>query len=224
MLVDLTRLEREYYQRRPDVGNPNQLVSFSTSGHRGPPLRGTFTEAHILAITQAICDYRRSQGTDGPLYMGKDTHALLTPLVEALAHPDETCRRAAVEHVVRTCIPAVIGRLIERLVDLLDGAGTTRRQALASLAQSEGRAVTALTLRFTRTPQTDRTAGHRRGADPDGARAQPGGVDRPHDPHTECYRRTLESAGGSRGLDSVGLPTDPRYRLERRLGLCASRL
>jgi phosphoglucomutase len=79
MLVDLTRLEREYYEHRPDVSNPNQLVSFGTSGHRGSPLRGTFTEAHILAITQAICDYRRSQGTDGPLYMGKDTHALSAP-------------------------------------------------------------------------------------------------------------------------------------------------
>jgi len=75
----------------------------------------------------------------------------LTPLVEALVHPDESYRRAAVEHVVRTCLPAVIGRLIERLVDLLDGAGTTQRQALASLAQFRGRAVTALTLRFTRT-------------------------------------------------------------------------
>ncbi len=61
---------------RPDLADPTQLVSFGTSGHRGSPLHGTFTEAHILAITQAICDYRRSQGTDGPLYMGKDTHAL----------------------------------------------------------------------------------------------------------------------------------------------------
>ena len=61
MLVDLARLEREYYQRRPDVRNRDQMVSFGTSGHRGTSLRGTFTEAHILAITQAICDYRRSQ-------------------------------------------------------------------------------------------------------------------------------------------------------------------
>jgi hypothetical protein len=75
----------------------------------------------------------------------------LTPLVEALVHQDEPYRRAAAEHVVRTCIPAVIGRLIERLVDLLDGAGKTQRQALASLAQFGGRAVPALTLRFTRT-------------------------------------------------------------------------
>jgi hypothetical protein len=75
----------------------------------------------------------------------------LTPLVEALAHPDESCRRAAVEHVVRTCIPTVIGRLIGRLADHLDGGGTAQRQALASLAQFGGRAVPALTLRFMRT-------------------------------------------------------------------------
>jgi phosphoglucomutase len=79
MLVDVAQLEREYFQRRPDLGDPNQMVSFGTSGHRGSPLHGTFTEAHILAITQAICDYRRSVGTDGPLYMGKDTHAVSDP-------------------------------------------------------------------------------------------------------------------------------------------------
>jgi phosphoglucomutase len=79
MLVDLNRLEREYFERRPDVGDPDQMVSFGTSGHRGSPFSGTFTEAHILAITQAICDYRVAHGTDGPLYMGKDTHALSGP-------------------------------------------------------------------------------------------------------------------------------------------------
>src|SRR5271156_6247228 len=79
MLVDLARLEREYFECRPDLDDPEQLVSFGTSGHRGSPFRGSFTEAHILAITQAICDYRRTQGTDGPLYMGKDTHALSGP-------------------------------------------------------------------------------------------------------------------------------------------------
>jgi phosphoglucomutase len=79
MLIDVARLEKEYFDRRPDVGDPTQLVSFGTSGHRGTPLNGTFTEAHILAITQAICDYRRTQATDGPLYMGKDTHALSAP-------------------------------------------------------------------------------------------------------------------------------------------------
>ena len=71
MLVDLARLEREYFERRPDLDDPEQLVSFGTSGHRGSPLRGSFTEAHILAITQAICDYRRAQGIDGPLLHGQ---------------------------------------------------------------------------------------------------------------------------------------------------------
>ena len=79
MLVDLARLEHEYYARQPDLGDPNQLVSFGTSGHRGSSLKGTFTESHILAITQAICDYRRGQNIDGPLQMGKDTHALSAP-------------------------------------------------------------------------------------------------------------------------------------------------
>jgi phosphoglucomutase len=79
MLVDLSRLEREYFECRPDADDPAQRVSFGTSGHRGSPLHGSFTEAHILAITQAICDYRRAHTTDGPLYMGKDTHALSGP-------------------------------------------------------------------------------------------------------------------------------------------------
>jgi phosphoglucomutase len=79
LLVDVARLEKDYFERRPELNDPNQLVSFGTSGHRGSPFQGTFTEAHILAITQAICDYRRSRGIDGPLYMGKDTHALSDP-------------------------------------------------------------------------------------------------------------------------------------------------
>src|SRR5689334_24167612 len=79
MLVDLARLEREYFERRPDPDNPDERVSFGTSGHRGSPFRGSFTEAHILAITQAICDYRQDRGIDGPLYLGKDTHALSGP-------------------------------------------------------------------------------------------------------------------------------------------------
>jgi len=79
MLIDAARLEQEYFERRPDLSDRKNLVSFGTSGHRGSPLDGTFTEAHILAITQAICDHRRKQGTDGPLYMGKDTHLLSAP-------------------------------------------------------------------------------------------------------------------------------------------------
>jgi phosphoglucomutase len=99
MLVDLARLERAYYERRPDLADPNQMVSFGTSGHRGSPLSGTFTEEHILAITQAICDYRRSRGTDGPLYMGKDTHALSGP-----------AQRTALEVLAANTVEAVIQR------------------------------------------------------------------------------------------------------------------
>src|SRR5262245_58951826 len=76
MLVDLTRLERLYYAHRPDMDDPAQHVIFGTSGHRGSSLRGSFTEAHILAVTQAICDYRRGQGINGPICVGKDTHGL----------------------------------------------------------------------------------------------------------------------------------------------------
>src|SRR5947199_10194570 len=79
MLIDVARLEREYYERKPDPHDPRQLVRFGTSGHRGTSFDGTLTETHILAIAQAICDYRRSQGIDGPLFMGKDTHALSAP-------------------------------------------------------------------------------------------------------------------------------------------------
>src|SRR5580698_3922798 len=79
MLIDVSRMEKEYYEHKPDVRDRNQLVSFGTSGHRGSPFHGTFTEDHILAITQAICDYRRAQAIDGPLYMGKDTHAVSAP-------------------------------------------------------------------------------------------------------------------------------------------------
>src|SRR5262249_35058147 len=75
LLVDPARLEHYYYEGHPDLGDRTQLVSFGTSGHRGSPLNGSFTEAHILAITQAICDCRRSRSIDGPLLMGKDTHA-----------------------------------------------------------------------------------------------------------------------------------------------------
>jgi phosphoglucomutase len=79
LLIDVGKLERAYFDERPDPGNPNQLVRFGTSGHRGSSLTGTFTEAHVLAITQAVCDYRAARGTDGPLYLGKDTHALSAP-------------------------------------------------------------------------------------------------------------------------------------------------
>jgi len=79
MLVDLARLDREYYERRSDAADPAQQVSFGTSGHRRSAFGGSFNEGYIVAITQAICEYRRGRGIDGPLYMGKDTHALSEP-------------------------------------------------------------------------------------------------------------------------------------------------
>src|SRR5881397_511649 len=99
MLVDLARLEAKYYEHKPDVRNPDERVHFGTSGHRGSSLRGSFTEAHILAITQAICEYRRSHGIDGPLYMGKDTHALSRP-----------AERTALEVLAANDVDAVIQR------------------------------------------------------------------------------------------------------------------
>ncbi len=79
ILIDVAQLVKTYYARRPDVSDPQQLVSFGTSGHRGSSSNGTFTEAHILAITQAICDYRAMHGITGPVFLGKDTHALSGP-------------------------------------------------------------------------------------------------------------------------------------------------
>jgi phosphoglucomutase len=79
ILVDLAWLEQAYYERKPDRDDASQLVVFGTSGHRGSPFNGSFTDTHIAAITQAICDYRRGHGIDGPLYIGKDTHALSEP-------------------------------------------------------------------------------------------------------------------------------------------------
>jgi phosphoglucomutase len=79
ILVDVPRLISAYYVVTPDASAPEQRVAFGTSGHRGSSLKGAFNEPHILAVTQAICAYRKQQGIDGPLYVGKDTHALSEP-------------------------------------------------------------------------------------------------------------------------------------------------
>jgi phosphoglucomutase len=120
MLVDLARLERDYYERRPDVADANQLVSFGTSGHRGTSLNGTFTEAHILAITQAICDYRASHGTDGPLQMGKDTHALSSP-------------------AQRTALEVLAANGVETVIQRDDGVTPTPVISRAILVHNNGR-------------------------------------------------------------------------------------
>jgi phosphoglucomutase len=120
LLVDLNRLEHEYYQRRPNIADPTQLVSFGTSGHRGSSLQGTFTEAHILAITQAICDYRRGHGTDGPLYMGKDTHALSAP-------------------AQRTALEVLAGNRVETIIQQGDGFTPTPVVSRAILVYNRNR-------------------------------------------------------------------------------------
>jgi phosphoglucomutase len=79
LLINVAKLESDYYAKQPDLADANQLVSFGTSGHRGTPFNGTFTEAHILATTQAICEYRKGKGINGPLFMGKDSHAASAP-------------------------------------------------------------------------------------------------------------------------------------------------
>ncbi len=120
LLVDVTRLEREYYERTPDLGDPTQLVSFGTSGHRGSPLRGSFTAAHIAAITQAICDYRRSQGIDGPIYMGKDTHAVSGP-------------------AERTALEVLAANSVETIIQRDDGVTPTPVISRAILVYNRGR-------------------------------------------------------------------------------------
>lgn len=131
LLVDVTKLERAYYDASPDVDDPNQLVHFGTSGHRGSSLLASFNESHILAITQAICDYRRMQGTAGPLYLGKDTHALSAPAQRTAL---EVLAANAVETLIQqkegvTPTP-VISRAIlvynrERSTNLADGIVVT---------------------------------------------------------------------------------------------------
>ncbi|MGZ6751786.1 MAG: phosphoglucomutase, alpha-D-glucose phosphate-specific, partial [Nocardioides sp.] len=93
-LVDVAHLVTAYYTGVPDPEDVDQQVAFGTSGHRGTSLRTSFNETHILATTQAICDYRREQGYDGPLFIGRDTHGLSEPAwataLEVLAANDVT--------------------------------------------------------------------------------------------------------------------------------------
>ena len=118
--MDLARLEREYYARRPDVGDPNQRVIFGTSGHRGSSLRGTFTEAHILAITQAICDYRRGQGIDGPTLRGKRHARIVRP-------------------AQRTALEVLAGNGVETMIQRDDGFTPTPAVSHAILTYNRGR-------------------------------------------------------------------------------------
>src|SRR3954470_22961769 len=98
ILVDVDRLIAAYYET-PDPSDPAQRVAFGTSGHRGSSLHGAFNEAHIAATTEAICRYRAAEGTDGPLFIGKDPHALSEPAFE-------TALRGLVAHGVDVRIDA----------------------------------------------------------------------------------------------------------------------
>ena len=120
LLIDVNRIEEAFYASKPDPTDPNQLVSFGTSGHRGTSSNATFTESHILAITQAICEYRKSQGVTGPLFMGKDTHALSRP-------------------AERVALEVLAGNKVETFIQANDGFTPTPVISRAILTHNQGR-------------------------------------------------------------------------------------
>jgi phosphoglucomutase len=120
LLVDIEKLRKEYYARKPDITHSAQRVSFGTSGHRGSSLRGTFNEAHVLAITQAICEYRTSQGISGPLYIGKDTHGLSEP-------------------AFASALEVLAANGVETMIDRADGYTPTPAISHAILTYNQGR-------------------------------------------------------------------------------------
>jgi phosphoglucomutase len=120
MLVDVDRLIGAYYDIKPDPSIPAQQVSFGTSGHRGSSLNGSFNENHILATSEAICRYRRSRGIDGPLFIGKDSHALSEP-------------------ATRSAIEVLVANGVSVLVDSAGGLTPTPSISHAILTYNRGR-------------------------------------------------------------------------------------
>jgi len=120
MLVDVPRLVADYYTKRPDPGEVSQRVAFGTSGHRGTSLATSFNEDHILATTQAIVRYRAGQGTDGPLFLGIDTHALSIP-------------------AYRTALEVLAANEVEVMIDAADGYTPTPAVSHAILCHNRGR-------------------------------------------------------------------------------------
>jgi phosphoglucomutase len=120
MLVDADALVRAYYERRPDPSVAAQRVAFGTSGHRGSALEAAFNEPHILAMTEAICRWRRRQGIDGPLYLGRDTHGLSEP-------------------AFRTAIEVLAGHGVQVMVDAAGGYTPTPAVSHAILTWNRDR-------------------------------------------------------------------------------------
>ena len=126
-LIDVAKLIDDYFGIKPDVNNPDQKVAFGTSGHRGTALNGSFNEDHIAAITQAIVEYRRGAGIGGPIYVGKDTHAL--------SGPAET-----------TALEVLAGNDIVALIDSNDGYTPTPAVSVAIINHNAGKAADATDL------------------------------------------------------------------------------
>jgi phosphoglucomutase len=118
-LVDVDQLIEAYYDRTPDLSDPGQRVAFGTSGHRGSSLTATFTEAHVAAISEAVCRYRVAQGIDGPLFLGRDTHALSPP-------------------ALRTIVEVLAAHEVDLVVDADDGATPTPVISHAILTHNRG--------------------------------------------------------------------------------------
>src|SRR4051794_6489928 len=118
-LVDVDRLISAYYDEKPDPSNPAERVAFGTSGHRGTSLERTFTESHVLAISEAVCRYREAQGIDGPLFLGWDTHALSEP-------------------AARTIVEVLSARGVDVVVDADDGYTPTPVISHAILTHNRG--------------------------------------------------------------------------------------
>ena len=119
-LIDLAALTGAYFDLKPDLSNPAQRVAFGTSGHRGSSLDGAFNEAHILAITQAIVEYRAAQGVTGPIFVGRDTHGLSEP-------------------AWRTVIEVLVANGVETLIDDRDGFTPTPAVSHAILQFNRGK-------------------------------------------------------------------------------------
>jgi len=150
-LVDVAHLVTRYFTERPDPEDPRQQVAFGTSGHRGSSLLTSFNEAHILATTQAICEYRREQGYDGPLFLGRDTHALSEPAwvsaLEVLAANDVTVLVDSADRYTPT--PAISHAILRangsrttNRAGTTDGAGSTNGSRTAGSGLADGIVVT----------------------------------------------------------------------------------